>query len=411
MATPGQPSGTYNWGNASGGPPLISELVLEAYERCGKIGIDLTSQYIQSARRSLNLVLSSWANRGPNLWTISQFTQYMPQGVIQYQVPPQVVDVMADSVVLRQYLMGAPTAVTPNFTTTEGSSTVIVGSLPATPSAGEYITVGTMTSVGGIIIDGFYQVQSVPGSGQANITAAAQAASSVANGGVVPQFVTTQNSNTVTVNFPNHGLLVGQPFNVEVQTAVGGITLLGPYPVATVVSSSQFTFTAPYTAGSGASAYENGGDVNLSTQATQAGLVQTATPTDIQLFPLSRTDYYVIPNKLTQGRPTSFWVNRQISPLFNIWPVPDGNGPYELRYYASRQVQDADIVGGQTLAVPFRMLETFTADLAAHLSLKWAPERMTALANYAAAQWALAADEDRERVSTYLVPSLQGYFE
>ena len=46
----------------------IDEIAEEAYERCGlqvRRGYDL-----QTARRSLNLMLSEWANRGLNLWTI-----------------------------------------------------------------------------------------------------------------------------------------------------------------------------------------------------------------------------------------------------------------------------------------------------------------------------------------------------
>jgi hypothetical protein len=100
-----------------------------------------------------------------------------------------------------------------------------------------------------------------------------------------------------------------------------------------------------------------------------------------------------------------------VSPVFNIWPQPDANGPYELRFKASRQVMDADIVNGQVLGVPFRMLEAFTSDLAAALSLKWAPERLAVLKQEAAEKWEEAAEEDREKVSDFIVPDLSGYFE
>jgi hypothetical protein len=93
-----------------------------------------------------------------------------------------------------------------------------------------------------------------------------------------------------------------------------------------------------------------------------------------------------------------------------MWLVPDGNGPYELRYRRSRQVQDADMTGGQTLNVPYRFLSAFTSDLAAALAVKWAPERMKDLATLAAQEWQMAADEDRERTSTFLTPDLSSYF-
>ena len=46
----------------------IDDIAEEAYERCG---LQVRSRYdLQTARRSLNLLLAEWANRGLNLWTI-----------------------------------------------------------------------------------------------------------------------------------------------------------------------------------------------------------------------------------------------------------------------------------------------------------------------------------------------------
>jgi hypothetical protein len=306
--------------------------------------------------------------------------------------------------------MGTPASATAAFTTTASSTTVTVANLPATPSAGGYIVVTVPVTVGGIVLQGFYQVGSVPGSNEATITAADAAVSSVVAGGTVPEFVSALNSSTITVNFANHGLLAGQTFNVQVSTTVGGVTLLGPYTVNTGVTTDSFTITAPYPAGSVETASENGGVAQLATQATVQGLTQNADPVDLLLYPLSRGDYMAVPDKQQQARPTSFWIDRQTVPVFNIWPAPDGNGPYELRYYRSRQIQDADLQSGQTLDVPFNFLEPFTADLAAHLATKWAPDRLADLRGYAAEQWQLAADENRERVSTFFVPDMSGYF-
>jgi len=48
----------------------IDEIAEEAYERCG---LQVRSGYdLKTARRSLNLMLSEWANRGLNLWTIQK---------------------------------------------------------------------------------------------------------------------------------------------------------------------------------------------------------------------------------------------------------------------------------------------------------------------------------------------------
>ena len=48
----------------------VAEYIEEAFERCGlevRTGYDL-----KSAKRSLNLMLAEWANRGINLWTVKK---------------------------------------------------------------------------------------------------------------------------------------------------------------------------------------------------------------------------------------------------------------------------------------------------------------------------------------------------
>lgn len=399
-------SGTWNFA------PSCSELLIDAYERCGKLGVELTtqSQMIRSGVRSMNFLLSSWANRGINLWTVDEVAQFMPQGVNQYFDDASCIDVLADSVAVRQYLMAAAADAAVDFSTTVGSATVTIAGFTDTPIAGGYINVGVMVSVGGLILDGFYQVDSVPASGSVTVTASANATATVTSGGAVPSFATSTSSATVTVTLNNHGLLAGDTFTVEVSTAVGGLTLLGPYTVKAGPTTNTFTFDAPNVAGSSETVSENSGQTQLATQTNQDNNSFNSNPTDIRLYPLSRTDYMSIPNKSQQGRPTSYWLDRQIVPVFNVWLVPDANGPYELRYRRSRQIQDADITSGQQLQVPYRFLEAFTSGLAAQLAMKWATDRADRLVAYADQQWQLAAGEDTERVSSFFAPDMSGYF-
>jgi hypothetical protein len=56
----------------------IDDIAEEAYERCG---LQVRSGYdLQTARRSLNLMLAEWANRGLNLWTIQLQEKSIAQG-------------------------------------------------------------------------------------------------------------------------------------------------------------------------------------------------------------------------------------------------------------------------------------------------------------------------------------------
>jgi|TARA_R110000744_G_scaffold8656_2_gene28466 hypothetical protein len=71
----------------------VSEYIEEAFERCGveaRTGYDL-----KTAKRSLNLLLADWANRGLNQWTIKQRTLAMISGTGEYLVGADVIDVLS----------------------------------------------------------------------------------------------------------------------------------------------------------------------------------------------------------------------------------------------------------------------------------------------------------------------------
>ena len=51
----------------------LGDIIEEAYERCG---IELRSGFdYRTARRSLNLLMLDWQNRGLNLWTVNGTTE------------------------------------------------------------------------------------------------------------------------------------------------------------------------------------------------------------------------------------------------------------------------------------------------------------------------------------------------
>lgn len=62
----------------------VADYIEEAFERCG---LELRTAYdLRTARRSLNLLLAEWANRGLNQWTIQQKTVAMVLGTTSYNV-------------------------------------------------------------------------------------------------------------------------------------------------------------------------------------------------------------------------------------------------------------------------------------------------------------------------------------
>ena len=72
--------------------PNVAEFIEEAFERCG---LELRTGYdLKTARRSINLMLAEWANRGLNQWTIEQTTQTVTEGTSEYNLGTDVIDVL-----------------------------------------------------------------------------------------------------------------------------------------------------------------------------------------------------------------------------------------------------------------------------------------------------------------------------
>lgn len=70
----------------------LGEIIAEAYER---IGIFALSGYdYRTARRSLDLMMQEWANRGLNLWTVEEGTQVLTAGDPTYDLPTDTVDLI-----------------------------------------------------------------------------------------------------------------------------------------------------------------------------------------------------------------------------------------------------------------------------------------------------------------------------
>lgn len=133
-------------------------------------------------------------------------------------------------------------------------------------------------------------------------------------------------------------------------------------------------------------------------------------PIDRIIWPISRTEYASMPNKTTQGPPTSFWFNRLIAPTITLWPVPDANGPYTLNMYVVRTSQDAVMAGNVSLDVQKRFLDAFVWALAARLAVTYGPDRAAALAAQAKESWEIAAAQDVENVPMSISPGIGSYY-
>jgi hypothetical protein len=78
--------------------PNVEEIITEAFERCGLDPQIQTGDRAVSARRSLNLLFSEWANRGINYWAVEQQTLTLVNGTASYTLPVGTIDII-DAVV------------------------------------------------------------------------------------------------------------------------------------------------------------------------------------------------------------------------------------------------------------------------------------------------------------------------
>jgi hypothetical protein len=70
----------------------LTDLFEDAYER---VGIEMRSGYdFRTARRSLNLLTTEWANRGINLWTVESGTIALVAGTATYNLPVDTIDLI-----------------------------------------------------------------------------------------------------------------------------------------------------------------------------------------------------------------------------------------------------------------------------------------------------------------------------
>jgi len=278
----------------------VSDYVEEAFERCGlevRTGYDL-----KTAKRSMNLLLADWANRGLNQWTIKQTS----------------VTVAAD---ITEYPAGA-------LTMTVGSSSSF--------TVAETITGGTSAAT-------------------ASIT-----------------------------NLPSG---TSMAITIPTGTFTNGETLTGGTSGATTTLSAA---------------------VDLSDAQATIDILSLVVKRDDNSYSagrLSRDGFLSIPNKTQTGRPSQFFLDRQITPNLKIWPAPE-NSTDILIFDRLTRLDDADDYTN-SLGVPFRFYPALAAGLAYYIALKRAPDRIQLLKPIYEEEMDRAMVEDRDRASFNIVPSLE----
>jgi len=135
-----------------------------------------------------------------------------------------------------------------------------------------------------------------------------------------------------------------------------------------------------------------------------SSVATTGVTSDLSVSRVSRSEYLAIPSKTTNGRPTQFYYNRQTTPTVSLWPSPDDATQVFVYNYVDR-IEDAKDLANIADA-PYRFLPCLVAGVAYYVSMKKAPERVQLLKNVYEEEFQRAADEDTNRVSLKLQPSI-----
>ena len=136
-------------------------------------------------------------------------------------------------------------------------------------------------------------------------------------------------------------------------------------------------------------------------------LVVRRSGTDFTMTRISRDAFLNLPNKTSTGRPTQYFLDRQITPNLKLFPTPE-NSTDVIHYDALTRIQDAD-AQVNTMEIPFRFIPCLTAGLAYYIAMKKAPDRIQLLKTVYEEEFDRAMAEDRDRSAFNVVPKLDYY--
>jgi len=130
---------------------------------------------------------------------------------------------------------------------------------------------------------------------------------------------------------------------------------------------------------------------------------------DQRLNRISRTEYNHQATKLTQSKPTQFFIDKNTGTNnIVLWSTPDSNETYTLIYDYVKKIEDVGTVASNNADVPTRYLPCLTYALAHNIACK-SPEaqmRVPMIKQRYNELWQDVSDADREKASVRFVPDI-----
>ena len=131
---------------------------------------------------------------------------------------------------------------------------------------------------------------------------------------------------------------------------------------------------------------------------------------DLSLTKIDRSAYAALPNKLSQGTPSQYYVQRTYSPSIFLYQTPgtqfsSSSTPsnYQLRFYYLARIEDAGKYTN-TPDVVFRFLPCLTSGLSYYLSITYKPEKTEMLKLVYEDEMQRALTQDSQAASLFISP-------
>jgi hypothetical protein len=126
---------------------------------------------------------------------------------------------------------------------------------------------------------------------------------------------------------------------------------------------------------------------------------------DSPMTKVDRSTYAAFSNKLSQGTPNQYWVQRFIDHVsINVYPTPDStNASKDVHFYFIKRIQDVGAYTNTT-DMPFRFVPCMISGLTYYLSMKYAPQLTQAMKLFYEDEFQRALQEDGSASSTFITP-------
>ena len=341
-----QLSGTYNFQSVQ-----VELLIRDAYENIGIAPEFITPQKLESARRSLNLILIEWMNKSTNLWTLHNDFIALEQGKNKYILENYVSDITEVNLrTSNRQLNGTPTS-----------------------------------SNGGVAANAF--------DGN-NATACTQDAP---NGNISYDYGDGQEKNITFCGITSHTNLT---YNLVVEASGDNVTwqnvLAIPAQVFTAGQLYWFDITSPTNARYYRIRETEGATLNIQEIYFNNNVLDTT------ISSISRDEYLKFPQKNIKGRPSVYYFDKSITPSISLWPSPSAS--YNaISYSYKKMMQDVGLYTN-TIEIPSRFYPALTAYLSYKLAIKFNSQVADILSQEYQNSFNLATIEDTEDVNITIRP-------